>query len=58
MQAHELVLSLGDTVLVGDRELTVIDIDDDEVTFRVDSTDEELILSGGSLVPMDDRPPR
>lgn len=58
MQAHELVLSLGDTVLIGDRELTVVDIDDEEVTFRVDSSDEELILSGGIISPTNDRPPR
>jgi hypothetical protein len=58
MQAHELVLSLGDTVLVGDRELTVIDIDADEVTFRVDNSEDDLILSGGRFTPVDDRPPR
>lgn len=58
MQAHELVLSVGETVMVGDREITVIDIDDHEVTFRVDSSDEELVLSGGKITRRADLPPR
>ena len=58
MQAHELELMVGDTVWIGDRELTLIDIDGEEVTFRVDSGDEELIFRGGRISRADDLPPR
>ena len=39
VQYHELDLVVGDVFIVGDRSVTVIDIDDGEVTFRVDDTD-------------------
>jgi hypothetical protein len=58
MQAHELELMIGDTVWIGDRELTVIDIDGGEVTFRVDSGDEELIFRDGRISRGRDLPPR
>ena len=36
MQIQELNLTIGDVIQVGDVTVTVIDIDGDEVTFRVD----------------------
>ena len=36
MQRHELDLSVGDVFHVGETTVTVIDIDGEEVTFRVD----------------------
>lgn len=36
MPEQTIELSVGDVVYIGDRTLTVIDIDGDEVSFRVD----------------------
>lgn len=36
MQTHEFELSVGDAVRIGDRVLTLIDIEDGEVAFRID----------------------
>ena len=36
MQTHEIELSVGDAVRIGDRVLTLIDIDNGEAAFRVD----------------------
>ena len=58
MQAHEVELMVGDTVWIGDRELTVIDIDNGVVTFRVDSDDEELIFADGRISRVSHLPPR
>ena len=41
MAQHELELSVGDTVQIGDMLVTVVDIDGDEVSFRVDSVESE-----------------
>jgi hypothetical protein len=41
MAERELELSVGDTVQIGDTLVTVVDIDGDEVTFRVDSLETE-----------------
>ena len=58
MQAHELELLIGDTVWIGDRELTVIDIDNGVVTFRVDSDDEEFLFAEGRISRVGGLPPR
>lgn len=58
MQAHELELLIGDTVWIGDREVTVIDIDNGVVTFRVESDDEELIFADGRISRVGHLPPR
>jgi hypothetical protein len=36
VQTHEIELSVGDAVRIGDRVLTLIDIDNGEAAFRVD----------------------
>ena len=36
MQYHEVELSVGDVVLLGEQVVMVVDIDGDDVTFRVD----------------------
>lgn len=48
MQTHEIELSVGDAVRIGDRVLTLIDIDNGEAAFRVDvlardSCDSEVV---------------
>ena len=41
MPEQTIELSVGDVVYLGNRTLTVIDIDGDEVSFRVDETGTE-----------------
>lgn len=41
-QRHELDLTIGDVFQIGETTITIIDIDDGEVTFRID--DPELRL--------------
>ena len=36
MEEHEIELAVGETVVVGDRMYTVLDVEGDEVTFRVE----------------------
>ena len=36
VQSHELDLAVGDVLQLGDKTVTVIDIDQGEVTFRID----------------------
>jgi hypothetical protein len=36
VQTHEIELSVGDAVRIGDRVLTLIDIDNGEAAFRID----------------------
>lgn len=50
MPEQTIELSVGDVVYIGDRTLTVIDIDGDEVSFRVD----EITAEAHSAAP----PPR
>lgn len=40
MQEYELQLSIGDVVRIGNVTLTVIDIEGDEVSFRIDEDDD------------------
>ncbi|MBW3540982.1 MAG: hypothetical protein KY476_11985 [Planctomycetes bacterium] len=39
MQEYELELSVGDVLVIGNRTITVVDIDGPEVSFRVDDAD-------------------
>lgn len=41
MKDHELELSIGEVLQVGDYTVTVVDIDGVEVGFRIDSMEEE-----------------
>ena len=50
MPEQTIELSVGDIVHIGDRTLTVIDIDGDEVSFRID----EVIADARPAAP----PPR
>ena len=45
MPEQTIELSVGDVVYIGDRTLTVIDIDGDEVSFRVDEIAAEAQVS-------------
>ena len=42
MQIQEINLTIGEVIQVGDVTVTVIDIDGDEVTFRVDGIESHL----------------
>ncbi len=49
MADREIELQVGETVLIGDCQLTVIDVDGAEVTFRIDQLDiDELAITGAS----------
>ncbi len=39
MSHHELDLTVGDVIQIGDYTVTVIDLDDGEVTFRIQEPD-------------------
>ena len=36
VQFHEMDLAVGDVLLIGETTVTVVDIEDGEVTFRID----------------------
>ncbi|MGD9856625.1 MAG: hypothetical protein AB7U20_16885 [Planctomycetaceae bacterium] len=36
MQAQEIELSIGDCLQIGDHTVTIVDIEGDEVNFRID----------------------
>lgn len=40
MQSHELDLVVGEVLRIGEFTVTVVDIDDGAVTFRVEETEE------------------
>lgn len=42
MVEHELELSVGDSVRIGDVVLTVVDIDGGDVSFRIDPQESDL----------------
>jgi hypothetical protein len=48
VQGYEFELSIGDVLHIGESQFTVIDIDGQEVSFRVDSGDneEDQIVTG------------
>ena len=39
VQRQELELAVGDILRIGDTTVTVIDIENDEITFRIDDAD-------------------
>jgi hypothetical protein len=39
VQRHEIELSIGDAVRIGEHTLTIVDIDGLEVSFRIDPSD-------------------
>jgi hypothetical protein len=46
MAERELELSVGETLQIGDYLVTIIDIDGDEVSFRVDNLEpDDLVVS-------------
>lgn len=49
MQEHELELSVGDSVQIGDRLVTVVEIDGSEISFRIDAAREEEPQFSGVL---------
>ena len=54
MQEQEFELSIGDVLQIGDRFVTVIDIDGSEASFRVDSADSTELSppnAGGTSPP-------
>jgi hypothetical protein len=50
VQIHELDLNVGDILQVGDTTVTVIDIENGEVTFRIDDSDSHAdnLLNGSA----------
>ena len=45
MDAHEFELSVGDILQLGDHSVTIIDIDGQNVSFRIDGSDEANPIS-------------
>lgn len=43
----EIVLEIGEVLLIGEFSLTVVDIDRDDVTFKIDQSesDEEMLVT-------------
>ena len=51
MQLHELELSVGDVLQVGEHTVTVLDIENGEVTFRVEESDSGTDGNDGASSP-------
>lgn len=53
MHEQEVELAVGDVVRIGDHLLTVIDIDGDDVSFRIDHLDEATLPleAAGAVLP-------
>lgn len=53
MQFHEMELAVGDVLQIGEKILTVVDIDQGEVTFRLDDGEihDDLHVNGNSDCP-------
>ena len=49
MQEHEFELQVGDTLQIGDYSVTVVDIDGDEVSVRIDPAEflDEVTIADG-----------
>ena len=45
MAEHSLELSIGDVVQIGDYIVTVVDIENDQVTFRIEQNPEQELLT-------------
>ena len=50
MQLHELELTVGDVLQVGEYTVTVLDIENGEVTFRVEEPEQSDEVGDGSSV--------
>ena len=51
MQHHELELTVGDVLQIGEHTVTVLDIENGEVTFRVEEPEHGIDASESSSVP-------
>lgn len=49
MPEHELELAVGETLRIGDCFLTVIDVDGDDVSFRIDPARPQSASESGEL---------
>lgn len=47
MQEQEVELCVGDTFQIGDCLVTVVDIDGEDVTFRIQDDSDTVCLTGG-----------
>jgi hypothetical protein len=45
MEESRVELSIGESVQLNDQILTVVDINDDEIIFRIEAVDESAILT-------------
>ena len=52
MPQHEVELSVGETIRIGDYCLTVIDIEGEEIAFRIDAADAVSLEEIGNSVLM------
>lgn len=50
MQLHELELTVGDVLQIGEHTVTVLDIENGEVTFRVEKAEHNEESDGGSSI--------
>ena len=50
MQLHELELTVGDVLQIGEHTITVLDIESGEVTFRVEDSEQHDESGDGSSV--------
>lgn len=50
MQLHELELTVGDVLQVGEHTVTVLDIENGEVTFRIEEAEQRDETGDGSSV--------
>ncbi|MEX0702718.1 MAG: hypothetical protein WD069_11550 [Planctomycetales bacterium] len=58
MKEHELELSIGEVLQIGEYTVTIVDIEGAEVGFRIDSLDDEcgeVVLAGHAEAAL---PPR
>lgn len=49
MQEQEIELSIGDSLQIGEHTVTVVDVEGDKVSFRVDHEDELQQVNIGSF---------
>lgn len=47
MRDYEIELEVGDSLHMGDRVLTVVDIDDDEISFRLEVANSSEVETAG-----------
>jgi len=57
LQSVQIVdLSVGDCLRIGNQVLTVVDIDGDDVCFRVDAANEMISIARADRTPVSPRP--